>query len=110
MSPQTDRSPGRLLAPFALAAVFVALLLIVLAGAGGPGSETPESGSRAQGGSTGQAARPSRRPRGVYTVKRGDTLGSIAERNGTTVERLQELNPDLDAQSLVAGQRIKLQQ
>ena len=110
MPPQTHRSPGRLLAPFALAAVFVALVVIVLAGAGGSGSETPQSGSRALGSSSGQAAAPSRRPRGVYTVKSGDTLGSIAQRNGTTVDRLQELNPDLDAQSLVTGQRIKLEQ
>ena len=29
---------------------------------------------------------------------------------GTTVERLQELNPELDAEALVAGQKIKLRE
>lgn len=108
MPPQTHSSPGRLLAPFALLAVFVALLLIVLGSSGPGGTETSEDGSRAQGTSTSRPARPARRARGVYTVKPGDTLGSIAERNGTTVDRLLELNADLDAQSLVTGQKIKL--
>jgi LysM repeat protein len=43
-------------------------------------------------------------------VKTGDTLGSIAERTGVDVETLQELNPDLDPQALVSGQRIKLRE
>ena len=30
--------------------------------------------------------------------------------DGTTVERLQELNPELDPQGLVAGQKIKLRE
>lgn len=110
MPPQTHSRPGRLLAPFALVAVFVALLLIVLGSSGPSGTETASDDSRAQTPSTTQAARPARRARGVYTVKAGDTLGSIAERNGTTVDRLLELNPDLDAQSLVSGQKIKLRQ
>ena len=40
----------------------------------------------------------------------GDTLAGIAEKTGVTVERLQELNPDLDPQALVAGQKIKLRE
>ena len=46
----------------------------------------------------------------TYTVKTGDTLGAIAEKTGTDVERLQELNPELDPQALVAGQKIKLRE
>ena len=107
MPPQTHRSPGRLLAPFALLVVFGALFLIVLGSAGPGGTETSEDGSRAF---TTPPARPERTARGVYTVKPGDTLGSIAERNGTTVDRLLELNADLDAQSLVTGQKIKLRE
>jgi LysM repeat protein len=41
-------------------------------------------------------------------VKTGDTLGSIAVTTGVPVSRLQELNPNLDQFSLVAGQRIKI--
>ncbi|MEA2351873.1 MAG: LysM domain, partial [Thermoleophilaceae bacterium] len=43
-----------------------------------------------------------------YVVKTGDTLGSIAQKTGVPVEKLQELNPTLDPQALVSGQRIKL--
>jgi LysM repeat protein len=46
----------------------------------------------------------------TYTIKANDTLSAIAEKNGTTVERLQELNPELDPQGLVAGQKIKLRE
>ena len=53
----------------------------------------------------------SRRPvRASYTVKLGDTLGLISEKTGVPVERLQELNPDLDPQELVVGQKIKLRE
>jgi LysM repeat protein len=45
---------------------------------------------------------------GSYTVQPGDTLGSIAAENGTTVEELQELNPGVDSSSLSVGQDIKL--
>jgi len=50
------------------------------------------------------------RRRRTYTIKANDTLSGIAAQTGTTVERLQELNPDLDAQALVAGQKIKLRE
>ena len=46
----------------------------------------------------------------TYTIKANDTLSGIAEQNGTTVERLLELNPELDPQGLVAGQKIKLRE
>ena len=48
--------------------------------------------------------------RRIYRVKLNDTLGLIAEKTGVPVERLQELNPELDAQNLVVGQRVKLRQ
>ena len=43
-----------------------------------------------------------------YTVKSGDTLGMIAEQTGVSIAELQELNPDLDPQSLTVGDRIRL--
>lgn len=51
-----------------------------------------------------------RKQRASYTVKTGDTLGAIAEKTGLTVERLQQLNPELDPQALVSGQKIKLRE
>lgn len=43
-----------------------------------------------------------------YVIQRGDTLWKIAQRYGTTVERLQQLNPGIDPQNLQVGQKIKI--
>ena len=43
-----------------------------------------------------------------YRVKPGDTLAAIADETGMTVEELQELNPELDPNSLTVGQPVKL--
>lgn len=47
---------------------------------------------------------------GVYTVKDGDTLESIASENDTTATELVALNPDLRARSnfVYTGQEIRL--
>ena len=44
----------------------------------------------------------------TYTVQVGDTLGSIADKTGIPLERIQTLNPDVDPHAMVAGQKIKL--
>jgi LysM repeat protein len=104
----------RLLAPAAVV-VFALLLLVVLltsgvfSPAGSGSSDEAASGSRSADGSARKHDRGRRtRGRATYTVRAGDTLGSIASRNGTTVDRILELNPQLDPQSLTAGQRIRL--
>jgi LysM repeat protein len=43
-----------------------------------------------------------------YTVKTGDTPSSIAESTGVPLDKLLELNPDVDPQALSPGQRLKL--
>jgi LysM repeat protein len=53
---------------------------------------------------------PKRPIRPSYTVKLNDTLGLIAEKTGVSVARIQELNPDLDPQNLIVGQKIKLRE
>lgn len=42
-----------------------------------------------------------------YTVKRGDTLGAIAKRNGTTVKKLARLN-NIKGTKIRAGQKLRL--
>ena len=69
------------------------------------GGQTSTNGKTSTGGSRTSSA--SSEPR-TYTVKAGDTLGMIAEETGVPIERLQELNPDLDPQSLTVGDRIRL--
>ena len=105
---------ARLLAPLALiACAGIAVALVVGSGALG-GNEEPETAATREAPAateTGTTAeRPNRRRRATYTIKANDTLSGIADANGTTVERLQELNPELDPQGLVAGQKIKLRE
>jgi LysM repeat protein len=114
MHAQGRLSFARLLAPLALIAVTVAILAIVL----GSGVVGDDNGSETAGTKALPAAnhgtttsnKKQKRTRRTYTIKADDTLSAIAEKNGTTVERLLELNPDLDPQGLVAGQKIKLRE
>ena len=51
---------------------------------------------------------PRRRVTRTYTIREGDTFETIAFEQGTTVEELQALNPDVDPNSLQVGQKIVL--
>ena len=44
----------------------------------------------------------------TYTIEAGDTLQTIAEQYGTTVEQLLALNPDVDPTALQIGQTIRV--
>ncbi len=44
----------------------------------------------------------------AYFVRSGDTLASIAERFGTTVDRLMELNPGIAPLGLRPGETIRV--
>ena len=110
------------MAPLALLAAFAAVGVIVSSTTGG-GEEASTGGaatstSTQREGSSGSSDRRERTqsqttetaesgPR-TYTVQSGDTLGSIAESVGVSVEQLQELNPELDPQSLNVGDRVRL--
>lgn len=45
---------------------------------------------------------------GIYVIRKGDTLSSIAARYGTTAARLSRLNNITDPRKLQIGQKIKL--
>ena len=47
-------------------------------------------------------------PVSTYTIEGGDTLQTIAEQYGTTVEELLVLNPDIDPTALQIGQTIRV--
>jgi hypothetical protein len=120
MDTRRRRSPLRILAPVALIVFAVALALVITsANKSGGGSGTSASKAekaRDLGGSTSPSsnARARRRaardrlPKRIYVVQDGDTLGSIAEKTGVSVEKLQALNPGLDQFSLQTGQKIKI--
>jgi LysM repeat protein len=108
------RSPARILAPVALV-VFAIAVLIVLASAGGSdkSSSKDDDATKSEQRDLRVKKRRSREraraaSRTVYVVRAGDTLGGIAVKTGVSVEKLQELNPNVDPQALTSGQRLKL--
>ena len=121
--PTAKRTPARVLAPLALVAFGLALLIILSGGGGGDDEQSNGSAAEQEQRDLELAREKKRRertkekgegqgklPQDVYVVKSGDTLGSIAEKTGIPVEKLQELNPELDPQALVSGQKIKLRE
>ncbi len=113
MSNGAHRSRARLLAPMALAACALALVAVLLGsdvGGGDSGGNSDEASQTTPRRTTTTRTRERPAPRSTYTVKTGDTLGSIAESTEIDVETLQELNPELDPQALVSGQKIKLRE
>jgi LysM repeat protein len=110
-------SPARWLAPSALVAAALTLV-VVLATSTGSEQESASSSPPAEETTTTQRrpettpARTSTREAGTpetYTVQSGDILSTIAEKTGVPVERLRELNPDLDANSMTVGQELRLE-
>ena len=108
------RNAARIIAPLALLAV---------AGVTSAWSRASPARARATTATRGApASRRAPRPRPAkarvarrrgarfYRVKLNDTLGLISEKTGVSVERLQELNPELDPQNLIVGQRVKLRE
>jgi len=45
----------------------------------------------------------------TYEVQSGDTLTSISHKTGVSVAEIQALNPEVDPQTLIAGEVLKLQ-
>jgi len=99
------------LAPLALVA-FVIAFLVVLSNSGvshdsgggaAPPSTTPTGSSTTR--TTSRFAH-----RRTYTVRAGDTLGAIAIKTGVSVTNLEDPNPGLDPEGLVAGQKLKLRE
>jgi LysM repeat protein len=56
---------------------------------------------------SGKGAKKTKRRR-AYTVKSGDTLSAISIKTGVPLATIQRLNPKLEADTLHAGQRVRL--
>jgi hypothetical protein len=105
---QRSSATARAIAVAALVCGFVLLIAIVAISLGG-GDDDGGSGNRppaakAAGGEGGNSDQPPK----SYVVQNGDTLTSIAHRTGVSVARIQELNPGVDPQILVSGEKLKL--
>jgi hypothetical protein len=113
------RSPLRFLAPLALIAFALAFLLVLGSADVDDNGGSDQAAEEAEERDLQQSERERRRQereeereaegeREVYIIKEGDNLSTIAEETGIPVERLLELNPELDPQALTTGQRVRL--
>jgi LysM repeat protein len=107
---------ARLAAPAALLlAATVAVLLIQSALESGDDTSTTTTPTVATSPPSAAPAPPPPPPAATgadaryYRVRSGDTLETIAEQYGTTVEVLLVLNPNVDPVELTIGQRIRVQ-
>jgi len=98
---------ARVVAVAALIAAFF-LIVIVIATSGGDSGDDDDSPDTEL--SSGGPTRTGEKAvdRGVWVVHEGDTLAQISEETGIDVDEILALNPDLDPQVLIQGQRIAL--
>lgn len=110
MSAQRDPSSriswfNRLLAPLALVAVLIAIAVIVTSNTGDSNKAEQDTKAKinAEGGNKDGPENPK-----TYVVEEGDTLSAIAAKFDVSVKRLERLNPDVDPQTIGAGQELKI--
>jgi LysM repeat protein len=95
---------ARVLAVTALVIAFVIAIVAISSSLGGDDSGDSGTGKH---GSKVHKTQPKKVP-ATYEVKSGDTLIAIAHRMGISVAQIEELNPEVDPQILVAGEQLKL--
>ena len=99
------RKPGRYLAPVALIAVAVAVLLIVL---GRGQSHHAAAATTSPPAHQATVATHGARKKAFYVIKPGDSLSRISVKTGVPIATLEALNPSIDPNALQTGQRIRL--
>ena len=101
---------ARWLAPLAIVAVGGTAYGILKSGTShhSAGSAKSQSTTKRKSGGSGGTSTTLKVTRRTYVVRAGDTLSSISLDTGGSVDRLQQLNPDVDVQALQPGQRLKL--
>jgi len=103
------RSPARWLAPVALVTCAVAIYAVVQSTTKSGGSSSSSSSTPAESAPK-AAAKKGKAKHKTYTVKPGDVLSAIAQKNGVTVAEIERLNPSVDAAALHPGQKLRLSQ
>ncbi|MBW3607412.1 MAG: LysM peptidoglycan-binding domain-containing protein [Actinobacteria bacterium] len=104
--PQSDQDAesGHRLDPVLLAAIGLVVLLVAIvlvAATTLTGAEPAESAGE-------KAPQQSSKLPASYTVRKGDSYGSIAQRVGVKVEDLERFNPYVNPSTIRPGQRLKL--
>jgi LysM repeat protein len=104
---QSPSATARALAVTALILGIVVLAVVVV------GSFSDDDGGDAgrparAGKSVGAQGNGGKKARTSYVVQNGDTLTSIAHKTGVPVARIEALNPGIDPQILISGEKLKL--
>jgi LysM repeat protein len=100
-------------APLAFLAAATIAVLLIKAGLGG-GSKTTTTAAESRTATVASSTRSRTTTKTTttaaryYTIQSGDTLGSVALKENTTVDALVRLNPGVDPQALHVGQRIRV--
>jgi len=105
------KNKNSLIARFlALAALIGAgVVVFVVVGSETAGDEAAVERKATGNNSGGQGSNQNQEPKKTaYVVQEGDTLTAIASENGVAVDRIEALNPDIDPQALIPGQKLKL--
>ena len=101
----------RVIAPVALVATALVAILIVRAAVDDSGEQPSSTQHTATSttatGCDGQVAAQAVE-NGYYVLQAGESLGSVAERTCVPLEQIEELNPNLDPQSLPVGGCVDL--
>ena len=102
---------ARVLAVLALAGVALAIFLVISSSIEDDGQDDGKDNPAVQRQNNNEDrnrnAEPNAAPK-FYVVQPGDSLSLIAEKTGVSLDRLQELNPDIDPQLLASGERLRL--
>jgi LysM repeat protein len=112
------QSSLRVLAPASLVVFAIIFLIVVIASLTGGDDSSSSSNDRVtitepqrqRSTAARDRARRARRNarRGIYVVRAGDNLFTIANKTGVPIETLRSLNPTADPQGLATGQHIRL--
>lgn len=94
---------ARVVAFTALVAAFLVVIVVISTSLGGSDSTTTRSSHDSLKHHPAKVHVPA-----TYTIQNGDTLTEIAHKMGISVVRIEMLNPSVDPQILVSGQKLKL--
>jgi LysM repeat protein len=83
------------------------VIVLIAATLGGGDSGGGSGGSSTPAGHVKQGGEKAHTPK-FYVVQNGDTLTSIAHQTGVPVARILRLNPGVDPQILISGEKLKL--
>jgi LysM repeat protein len=95
---------ARVLAPLALIAAAIAVALVI----SGSLDDSGGSGRRGNADNRPNQERQAQQQEETYVVQPGDTLETIAQKTGVSVEELQRRNPGVDPQALQSGTELEL--